>query len=156
MPVEDVRELSLAVRGIAFGVGRSRRVLAAEIGLGNSELLALGLLYTNGSHTARALTDSLALTTGSVTALIDRLESAGYAARTPNPGDRRSVLISLTDTGRDAMTWVYESFEVTLRSSLQTLRADGLLDDLSPERLARILATIGSSLETTEVARTHV
>jgi DNA-binding MarR family transcriptional regulator len=33
------------------------------------------------------------LTTGGVTAALDRLEKAGYIRRQPNPGDRRSVLV---------------------------------------------------------------
>ena len=39
------------------------------------------------------------LTSGSGTALLDRLEQAGFVRRLPNPADRRSVLIELN---RDA------------------------------------------------------
>ncbi len=47
-------------------------------------------------HIAQRMT----LTTGAVTALTDALESEGLVQRRPNPADRRSVLLSLTDAGR--------------------------------------------------------
>ena len=37
----------------------------------------------------------------SVTNAVDRLETSGFVARTPNPDDRRSVLATLTAEGRD-------------------------------------------------------
>lgn len=40
------------------------------------------------------------LTTGGMTGRLDRLERAGLLIRSPGPGDRRSLLVTLTDTGR--------------------------------------------------------
>jgi DNA-binding MarR family transcriptional regulator len=37
------------------------------------------------------------LTTGAITAVIDRLERAGYARRVADPSDRRRVLVEATD-----------------------------------------------------------
>jgi DNA-binding MarR family transcriptional regulator len=37
------------------------------------------------------------LTTGAVTAAIDRLERAGYAERVPDPADRRRVMVEPTE-----------------------------------------------------------
>ena len=36
---------------------------------------------------------------GAVTALVDRLEARGYAERIPNPEDRRSMLVRVTQKG---------------------------------------------------------
>src|SRR5947209_12465861 len=36
------------------------------------------------------------LTTGAITAVLDRLERAGYARRVPDPSDRRRVLVEPT------------------------------------------------------------
>jgi DNA-binding MarR family transcriptional regulator len=41
---------------------------------------------------------------GSLTAIVDRLEQAGMVARTPHPRDRRSVSVSLTASGRARLT----------------------------------------------------
>jgi DNA-binding MarR family transcriptional regulator len=43
-----------------------------------------------------------AITTGAITAVIDRLERAGYAHRVADPDDRRRVLVELTDKSRAA------------------------------------------------------
>jgi len=39
----------------------------------------------------------------SATSMIDTLEAAGLVARAPDPGDRRSVLVTLTGTGHDLL-----------------------------------------------------
>jgi len=44
---------------------------------------------------AKQITNHLSLSSGSGTALLDRLEAAGYVRRLPNPEDRRGVLIDL-------------------------------------------------------------
>jgi DNA-binding MarR family transcriptional regulator len=44
-------------------------------------------------------TSTLMLTSSGTTKRLDRLEQAGLIARTPDPGDRRGTLITLTDAG---------------------------------------------------------
>jgi len=48
------------------------------------------------------------MTSGGMTAALDRLERKGLVVRVPNPGDRRGSLVRLTDAGRvvidDAMS----------------------------------------------------
>ncbi|SFL43100.1 MarR family winged helix-turn-helix transcriptional regulator [Geodermatophilus ruber] len=46
------------------------------------------------------LTSALMLTSGGMTSRLDRLERAGHLLRTPDPGDRRALLVRLTDSGR--------------------------------------------------------
>jgi DNA-binding MarR family transcriptional regulator len=46
-----------------------------------------------GSVTAGQLADHTGLTTGAVTALVDRLEKRGYVKRDRDPNDRRQVII---------------------------------------------------------------
>ncbi|SNR67646.1 DNA-binding transcriptional regulator, MarR family [Blastococcus mobilis] len=50
--------------------------------------------------TMGSLAEQISLTTGGVTRLIDRMESAGYVQRVPCPTDRRVSYAALTDTGR--------------------------------------------------------
>jgi DNA-binding MarR family transcriptional regulator len=47
------------------------------------------------------LSARLMVTSGSVTGLVDTMESDGLVERTPHPVDRRSTLIRMTVTGRD-------------------------------------------------------
>ena len=53
-------------------------------------------LEADGPLTQRDLGERLALTSGAITMLVDRLERAGWVHRRPHPGDRRYVLIELS------------------------------------------------------------
>ena len=43
------------------------------------------------------------MTSGGMTAALDRLERRGLLERVPNPADRRGSLVRLTDEGREAI-----------------------------------------------------
>jgi len=45
------------------------------------------------------LADVVLVTTGGMTKIVDRLERAGFVAATPDPADRRGVLVALTRRG---------------------------------------------------------
>lgn len=45
------------------------------------------------------LTHSLMLSTGGMTKRLDRMESAGLVRRSPDPDDRRGLLVEMTDKG---------------------------------------------------------
>ena len=49
-----------------------------------------------GRMTAGQLATAARLTTGAVTAVVDRLERVGLVRRVPDPGDRRRVLVEVT------------------------------------------------------------
>jgi DNA-binding MarR family transcriptional regulator len=57
----------------------------------------------------------LSLTSGSVTALIGRLEHLGWARREPHPEDRRKVIVSLTreawQLGQDELTPYFDAVD---------------------------------------------
>jgi DNA-binding MarR family transcriptional regulator len=52
---------------------------------------------------------ALMLTSSGTTKRLDRLEQAGLIERAPDPGDRRSILISLTDAGRELIDGVTDA-----------------------------------------------
>lgn len=49
------------------------------------------------------LANQIALSTGGVTRLIDRLEDDGYVARVVCPSDRRATFLELTDAGIECL-----------------------------------------------------
>lgn len=51
--------------------------------------------------TPTALCESTLISSGGMTARIDRLERAGLVTRHPNPHDRRAILVGLTGKGLD-------------------------------------------------------
>ena len=72
------------------------------MGLGRNDAAALRLLVEHGPATPAVIMAELALTSGSVTALIDRLEGAGFARRRPHESDRRSLVVEASEAGRSA------------------------------------------------------
>lgn len=75
--------------------------MARRMGLGLSEIAALEHLQGAGGLTPGQLGARLSMTSGAVTALVDRLERGGYVQRSPHPRDRRSSIIRMTDTGAE-------------------------------------------------------
>lgn len=57
--------------------------------------------------TAGSLAKLTGLTTGAITAVIDRLERAGLARRVPDEDDRRKVVVELTDKTHAICAAVY-------------------------------------------------
>jgi DNA-binding MarR family transcriptional regulator len=72
--------------------------LAAErLGISPTDLRCLDIIQGRAGLTAGELASASGLTTGAVTAVIDRLERAGLARRVPDDSDRRKVIVEVTD-----------------------------------------------------------
>jgi DNA-binding MarR family transcriptional regulator len=67
--------------------------VAPVTGLNRTDLRALDLIVAGNGLTAGELSHRLNVTTGAITALLDRLERSGHAARRVQDGDRRRVSI---------------------------------------------------------------
>jgi len=57
----------------------------------------------------------LGITTGGTSKLIDRIEANGYCRRLPNPADRRSSLLELTEAGKRIFAASGEAFDEELQ-----------------------------------------
>ena len=68
--------------------------VSAKVGLGASDSQFMTLLQTYGPLTPRQLAEHTGLTSGTVTGVIDRLESHGFVTRKPDPSDRRKVVVT--------------------------------------------------------------
>jgi DNA-binding MarR family transcriptional regulator len=68
-------------------------------------------------------TTTLMLTSSGTTKRLDRLEQAGLIARTPDPGDRRGTLITLTDAGHALLDTAIEAHVANERGLLGALTA---------------------------------
>jgi DNA-binding MarR family transcriptional regulator len=82
---------------------RANEALKAA-GLSYTDLDVLATLRRSGSPwrlTPTVLRRSVLLTSGAMTACLDRLEARGLLTRAPEPGDRRALAAILTDRGRD-------------------------------------------------------
>jgi DNA-binding MarR family transcriptional regulator len=74
-----------------------RHAVGRKLGLNVTDSECLSLLSMRGTSTPTELARYTGLTTGSATAMLDRLENAGFITRRPNPSDRRGVLVDITD-----------------------------------------------------------
>jgi DNA-binding MarR family transcriptional regulator len=69
--------------------------VARSAGLNGTDLQAVGLLVAGGPATPGELAARTGLTAGgAITAVVDRLERAGFVTRSRDPQDRRRVLVS--------------------------------------------------------------
>jgi DNA-binding MarR family transcriptional regulator len=83
-----------------------------DTGLSLPRHQALTRLYeAPGGMTMGELSRKLGVTNGNGTALIDSLLSEGWVARESAPGDRRRVLIRLTELGRSTFHAIAGGFE---------------------------------------------
>lgn len=80
-----------ALRAYQRAVDAFDDAAAATLGIARSDLRCLDVLLERRSTTPGELADALGLTSGSVTAMLDRLETLGYLRRAPVAADRRRV-----------------------------------------------------------------
>ena len=72
-------------------------LLAEALGINRTDARCMDILDQHGRMSAGDLAEASRLTTGAITAVIDRLERAGIARRVPDPSDRRRVLVEPTE-----------------------------------------------------------
>jgi DNA-binding MarR family transcriptional regulator len=87
--------------------------------------LALRTLESQGPLSTKALAGTLHLDASTVTRQVTALESEGFVERRPDPTDRRSSTIVLTDEGRRTM----EGVERERRRRMQSLIGDWSEDE---------------------------
>ena len=96
--LESSRTARLEALNLAGRVASTASVLmhaaiADRLGLGPADSKAYDVLLREGPLTAGQLGARTGLTSGSVTALVDRLEKGGFAQRSHDDVDRRRVFI---------------------------------------------------------------
>lgn len=94
------------------------------LGITRSEGMCLDVLEREGPVTAGRLAETTQLTTGAVTAVIDRLETKGYARRVRDEGDRRRVMVEMTDEARRRANELYGELGKLGRAILDPLTVD--------------------------------
>jgi MarR family len=102
-PTEQGQGINLG-REFTTAVVLFQEAVGSALGLSAADRKCLDLLDRLGPVTATTIAQHTGLTTGAITGMIDRLHRTGYVDRTPNPEDRRSVLVTLRpNTPRDAI-----------------------------------------------------
>ena len=73
------------------------------------------------------IANELGITTGGTSKLVDRIEASGYCRRLPNPDDRRSSLLELTEEGRRLLAKAEAAFDDELQGRLGSALPDRTL-----------------------------
>lgn len=88
-----MQNLIVQIRYVSANSVMLSQTVAEKVGLHPTDNECLDFLMLNGPLTAGQLSHLTGLTTGAVTAMIDRLENAGYVRRERDPDDRRRVIV---------------------------------------------------------------
>jgi len=96
------------------------------------QLMLLNLANRHGPYRLTELAAKIEVKPSAVTVMVDRLEKRGFVRRVPAPGDRRAVLVEVTDAGRDALRQAGD-----LRSKL----LDRIMERLEPAEV-KLLADL--------------
>lgn len=93
------RAIGIKMRSFMHWSERANSCAAKRLKLNGSDFSCLAMMETvNEPVSASHIMNYLGISSGSATALIDRLEAVGFVKRLPNPNDRRGVLIQLDKT----------------------------------------------------------
>lgn len=74
-----------------------RNAIGRKLGLNITDSECLSLLAIKSISSPTELARYTGLTTGSTTAMLDRLEKAKFIRRKPNPKDRRGILVEISE-----------------------------------------------------------
>ncbi|MEJ2263459.1 MAG: MarR family transcriptional regulator [Anaerolineales bacterium] len=96
-PVTEVFEL---LNQVARQLRDIQRETVREANLTPTQYQTLRLLWVQDGQPFKELAASNGCTPPTMTGIVDTLEKKGLVTRQPNPADRRSLLVTLTEKGR--------------------------------------------------------
>ena len=106
--------------------------------LSDSEYRVLDSLRLRGANfraTPLELNRFAQITSAGMTRTLDRLEQAGYIDRSPNPEDRRSILVGLTPAGRAFADLLVRDLEAKYAEILGPLTGEALKAEIDQIRV---------------------
>ena len=139
---ELIRQLGDEIRAGQRATDVVDDLVAEILGINRTDARCLDILDQHGRMTAGQLANASGLSTGAVTAVVDRLERAGYARRVADPSDRRRVLVELTPKAHE-LIW-----ELMGRPMIETSRP--VVERYSDEQLQLLLGFQRQSRELQE------
>ena len=101
-------------------------------GLSLPHMHAVEIIGNHGRLIMKDLASLVGVTTGTMTFTVDKLEEKGLIERFPNPDDRRSTIIGLTEKGKRLHSIHTRAHEDMTRQSLQgfTAEEESVMEDL--------------------------
>lgn len=109
----------------------------ATLGLGLSDFAVLEVLLHKGSLPVNTVGKKILLTSSSITAAIDRLETRKLLRRVTTPRDRRSRIVELTDAGRRLIKRAFQKHAMDMEETMAVLKTNERAE------LVRLLKKLG-------------
>jgi len=97
------KQVFIAARENGINSVLFRNSIARRLGLNITDYECLSLLTIQGDSSPGELARYTGLTSGSTTAMLDRLEKVQFIRRKPNPKDRRGLLIEINEKWRETV-----------------------------------------------------
>ncbi len=116
-------DITWATRRLDIAMSRLMVAFSRAVGISVPEMLTLEHLSADGSLGPSELARRLQMTTGAITALVDRLEESGHVERAPHPSDRRRVVITRTRKADEDLTEEVAPMAKAILELAQTLSA---------------------------------
>ena len=94
-----------------------------SLGLGFSDFAVLEVLLHKGPTPVNTIGELVHLTSGSITAAIDRLERKSLVSRCTDPADRRARVVHLTDAGNKLIECAFRDHAAAMEAATSGLTA---------------------------------
>ena len=124
---EHLQAIMTAGRAIHAAVIALDAIIADQLGVHRNDVRCLHMLKS-GPATAGEVAARTGLTSGSVTALLDRLEAGGHVERQRSTSDRRSVEIAMTECRLRQMQVLSARVEAVIREHFGDMPVSEIAD----------------------------
>lgn len=143
--METAAHIRLILWKAAKAVEKADRISIAGTGLKPSDFAIMEVLLHRGPLPINTIGEKVLLTSGSMTAAINRLEKRGFVTRIKDLTDGRCFHVHLTENGRQVIQQAYTKHASNLEKIAAVLTAEERMN------LVRLLKKIGYQAEAVQI-----
>lgn len=111
----------IAFRRAEKRLAKKESIATKNAGLTFGQFGVLEILFTKGNLTISQIMEGVLTTSGNITVVIKNLRRDGFIEQIQNPEDKRSSLISLTESGCELISSILPSHFDNIEDSLSDL-----------------------------------
>jgi len=137
MEGENATHVWLVLFKAARAVQRNAEMSISALGLGLTDFAVLEMLMHKGPQPVNRIGRKVLVSSGSMTAAVDRLEKRGLVRRTADPRDSRARIVRLTATGRKVIRRAFARHVLDIEKTMAVLGSRERAD------LVRLLKKLG-------------
>jgi len=139
--MENGAHIRLVLWKAAKAVEQVDRKSIIKTGLKLTDFMIMEVLLHKGPLPINTIAGKVLLTSGSMTAAVNRLENRGLVTRIQDPSDGRCFYVHLTKSGRKVISTAYDAHAKNLDDMVSVLSAE------ERDELVRLLKKVGGHAE---------